>query len=128
MGVAARLQAHAGNWSNAYQILRRLHAYGATPATGFDPNEVATMAAVETALLECSQLGASEIVVGDGVPDNALSRIKPIEGVRLIRADAIDPGDGRRAFCGMGPAAGDAMRPQDFSYDMAPGMERFPLF
>ena len=128
MAVAARLQAHAGNWSNAYQILRRLHAYEVRPSIGHDPNDVAVLAAIETVLLECSQLGASEIVVGETVPDHVLSRINPIEGVRFIRAGAVGPGDVRRAYCAVGAAPEASMRAQDFAFDIAPAMDRFPLF
>ena len=41
MAVAARLQAHAQNWSNTYQILRRLHAYDLMPDIGVPHNDVA---------------------------------------------------------------------------------------
>jgi hypothetical protein len=128
MAVAARLQAHAGAWSNAYQLLRRLHAYGETPAIDFEANDVAVLAAIETALLECAQLGAEVVVVGDGVPDNVLERMKPAEGVRLVRADGVEPGDGRRAYCSVGPAADPSMRPGDFGFDIVPAMDRFPRF
>ena len=52
-GVAARLQAHARNWSNAYQILRRLHAYELTPQIGIDHDDVARLA-LTVVLLEGS--------------------------------------------------------------------------
>lgn len=67
--MAARLQAQARNWSSAYQILRRLHAYELLPQIGIAHDDVARLAAVEAALVECGQLGASEIVVGDSVPN-----------------------------------------------------------
>ncbi|HTI66442.1 MAG TPA: glycosyltransferase [Caulobacteraceae bacterium] len=127
MAVAARLQAHAGNWSNAYQILRRLHAYGLTPAIDFPPDDVAVFAAVETMLLECAQRGASEVVVEDTVPDHVLERMNPVAGVRVIRAEAVGAGDVRRAFCSVGAAADPAMRGQDFSFDIVAAIERFPL-
>jgi hypothetical protein len=126
MAVAARLQAHAGAWSNAWQLLRRLHAYELTPDIGWDHDVIARLAAVETALLECAQRGAGEIVVGDGVPDHVLDRINPIEGARFVRAgEAGSPGV-RRAYCGVGepdPAIG-----ADFSCDIVPVMDRFPIF
>ena len=128
MAVAARLQAQAGNWSNAYQLLRRMHAYGVTPTIGFPSSEVAVLAAIETALLECSQRGASEIVIGDTLPEHALGRIKPIEGVRMIRPDAVRPDDVRRAYCAVGGEPDPSMRPQDFRVDVIAAMERFPLF
>ena len=128
MAVAARLQAHARNWSNAYQILRRLHAYGQTPAIDFDYNDVAVLAAIETALVECAQLGATRIVLAESVPDHVLDRMRVIEGVPFIRAGGIGPEDGRRAYCSLGPAPDASMRPGDFSFDILPGLDRFPLF
>lgn len=128
MAVAARLQAHARNWSNAYQILRRLHAYALTPQIGIDHDDIARLAAIETALVECGQLGASEIVVADSVPDHVLNRMNPIESPRVIRLDAIAPNDARRAYCTLGETPDGSMRPQDVSCDIVQVMERFPIF
>ncbi len=128
MTVAAKLQAHAKNWSNAYQILRRLHAYELTPPIGVDHDDVARLAAIETAFVECAQLGASEIVVGASVPDHILERMNPIEGARLIRLSEIDPGDVRRAYCVLETGPDASMRPQDLSCDILKVMERFPIF
>lgn len=128
MAVAARLQAHARNWANAYQLIRRLHAYGFNPAIDHDRNEVAILAAVEMALLECAQRGATEIVVGETVPAHILERISPVEGVRLIRADEVLPADARRAYCSVGAVSDASMRSQDFSVDIVPTMDRFPRF
>lgn len=128
MGVAAKLQAHARNWSNAYQILRRLHAYEQSPDIGVAHNDVALLAAVETALLECSQLGATQIVVAEGIPDHVLERMNPVEGAAVIRADAATPADVRRAYCGVGSASDPAMREQDIGCDLVQVMERFPPF
>ncbi len=126
MAVAARLQAHAENWSNAYQLLRRLHAYGLSPPIDVPTTDVAVLAAVETALLECSQLGATTIVAGDSIPDSVLGRLRPIEGVRVIRPDEVAVGDGRRAYFQVGEASDPSMREQDFGLDMTPVMNRFP--
>lgn len=128
MAVAARLQAAAKNWSNAYQILRRLHAYELMPQIGIDHDDVARLAAVETALVECAQLGASEIVVGDSVPDHVLARMNPIEGARLVRETQIRPDDIRRGYCGIGAEPVASMRARDFSCDIVLAMERFPIF
>ena len=128
MAVAARLQAAARNWSNAYQILRRLHAYELMPQIGIAHDDVARLAAVETALLECAQLGASEIVVGDSVPDHVLHRMKPIEGARFIREPDIGADDLRRGYCGIGAEPAVSQREQDFSCDIVLAMERFPVF
>lgn len=128
MAVAARLQAHARNWSNAYEILRRLHAYELTPELEVAADDVALLAAVETTLAEGAQRGATEIVLADGVPDHVLERMNPIAGVRLIRADEITPDDVRRAYCLVGEAPDVSMRAQDFICDVAVTMERFPSF
>lgn len=128
MAVAAKLQAHARNWSNAYQLLRRLHAYELTPAIGVDHDDVARLAAIETAFLECAQRGASEIVVADGVPDHILERMNPIDGVRIIRGRALGVADVRRAYCGLGDGPEASMRDQDFGCDIVVVMERFPIF
>jgi hypothetical protein len=128
MAVAARLQAHARNWSNAYQLLRRMHAYELTPRIGVDHDDVARLAAIETAFAECSQLGASEIVVADSVPEHILERMNPIDGARVIRLDATGADDVRRAYCTLGEAPDASIRPQDISCDIVQVMERFPIF
>jgi hypothetical protein len=128
MTVAARLQAHARNWAGAYELLRRLHAYDFTPHIGFDHDDVARFAAIETAFVECAQLGASEIVVGDTVPDHILAQMNPIDGARLIRPGEVGPGDLRRAYCVLEAEPDASMRPQDFSCDILKVMERFPIF
>lgn len=128
MAVAARLQAHARNWSNAYQLLRRLGAYELTPQIGIDRDDVARLAAIETALVECGQLGAVEIVVADSVPQHILDRMNPIEGARVIRLNAIASDDVRRAYCTLGEAPDASMRPQDLSCDIVRVMGRFPIF
>lgn len=126
MAVAARLQAHARNWSNAYQILRRLHAYELTPEIGVAHGDVALLAAVETALLECAQLGASVIVAAANLPEHVLERLNPVEGARVIPPDAVSPQDVRRAYCTVGEPPDPSIRPQDFACDIVVVMERFP--
>jgi hypothetical protein len=128
MSVAARLQAHARNWSNAYQILRRLHAYGLTPPVGVEADDIARLAAVETALAELGQLGAGVIVVADNIPDHILERMNPIAGARIIRLGEIGPDDARRGYCAVGAEPDPSMRPQDISCDIVPAMDRFPTF
>src|SRR5436190_1818246 len=128
MAVAARLQAHAKNWANAYQILRRLHAYELMPQIGVAHDDIARLAAVETALLECAQLGADVIVASDGLPDHVLERMNPLDGVRLVRAAAVGPDDGRRAYCVVGHDPDSSMREGDVVCDLVAAMERFPIF
>ena len=126
MAVAARLQAHAQNWSNAYQILRRLHAYEFQPHIGVDHDDVARLAAVETALVECAQRGAEEIVVGEAIPAHVLDRMNPIAGSAFVRADALGSHHVKRAYCGVGEP--DPALQVDFSCDIVPAMDRFPIF
>ena len=127
MVVAAKLQAHARNWSNAYQILRRLHAYELTPDIGVEPDDVARLAAIEAAFVECAQLGAGEIVVAADVPDHILERMNPIEGAALARAPGTAPM--RRAYCSLGPSdRGAAIEEGDFRCDILSVMARFPTF
>jgi len=125
MTVAAKLQAHARNWANAYELLRRLHAYDFTPHIGFDHDDVARFAAIETALVECAQLGAVEIVVGATIPGELLEFIRPIEGTPYVSKAAAD---GPRAYFQVGPADASSLRAGDFSCDLAVVMERFPAF
>lgn len=126
MAVAGRLQAHARNWSNAWQILRRLHAYEYQPQIGVDADDVARLAAVETALVECAQRGAEEIVVGEGIPDHVLDRMNPIPGAAFVRAGGLGSHDVKRAYCGIG--APDPSLQVDFSCDIVPALDRFPTF
>lgn len=128
MAVAAKLQAHARNWSNTYQILRRLHAYEVTPEIGVEHGDVALLAAVETALVECVQRGAAKIVVGDSVPDHVLVRMNPIEGADFVRSGEVDAGDPTRGYCAVGAPTDPSMRPQDVSTDIVTVMARFPAF
>lgn len=128
MAVAARLQAGARNWSNAYQILRRLHAYGRAPKFGIDHDFIAQLAAVETALLECSQAGATEIVLGAEIPERVVKRMRPIEGVRFTRGDALAAGEAKRAYVQFGETPAASARPQDMTCDLSIAMERFPVF
>ncbi len=125
MTVAAKLQAHARNWGNAYELLRRLHAYDFTPHIGFDHDDVARFAAIEAALAECAQLGATEVVVGDTIPADLLTFIRPIEGVPFVLQGE---GEGPRAYLQVGPAGAAALRAGDFSCDLSVVMERFPAF
>jgi hypothetical protein len=128
MVVAAKLQAHAHNWANTYQILRRLHAYGLAPEIGIDPGDVARLAAIETALEELAQRGVAEIVVSANLPDHILGGFNPIEGVRLIRSDGMGSGDAPRGYCLLEEPAPATMRPQDIGCDLAETMARFPVF
>lgn len=128
MAVAARLQAHARNWSDTYQILRRLHAYELMPDIGVPHNDVALLAAVETALVECAQRGAEEIVVGDGVPDHVLARMNPIEGAPFVRPEALRREGPRRGYCGIGPPPKGLLQARDVACDILAAIERFPAF
>ena len=125
MTVAAKLQAHARNWAGAYELLRRLHAYDFTPHIGFDHDDVARFAAIETSLTECAQLGATEIVVGAAIPDDLLAFIRPIEGVPFVSKGEAE---GPRAYLQVGAAEASSLRAEDFSCDLAVVMERFPAF
>ena len=125
MVVAARLQAQARNWSNAYQILRRLHAYELAPDVGIEPDDVARLAAIETAFVELAQLGAKEIVVSSGVPDEVLAGFHAIDGVSFVRAAT---GEAKRGYCLVEEPPPASMRPQDVCCDVGETMARFPVF
>ena len=128
MGVAARLQAHARNWVSAHQILRRLHAYDQRPVIDYSYDDVAVLAAVESAFTECVQRGAEVIVLGDSIAEHVLGNLKPVEGARLIRADAAAESDGKRAYCSIGGGPDATMREGDFDFDIVMAIDRFPFF
>ena len=86
------------------------------------------MAAVEVTLLELAQRGASEIVISDNVSDEVLAGFKPIDGVRMIRAEALGPENRRRGYCLLNEPEPPSMRPQDISCDVVATMARFPVF
>jgi hypothetical protein len=86
------------------------------------------LAAVETALVECGQLGATQIVVSPGVPDHVLERMNGIEGAPFVRLDGVRPDDVRRGYVVVGQPPDASMREQDFSCDIVAVMERFPAF
>ncbi|MBW8815982.1 MAG: glycosyltransferase family 2 protein [Caulobacterales bacterium] len=128
MAVAAKLQAHARNWAETYQILRRLLAYELAPDIGVAHNDVALLAAVETTLVECAQRGVTRIVVAPGVPEHVLERMKPIEGAPFVRVAELRGNDGPRGYCTVGEAPDASVRDQDSACDVAETMERFPAF
>ena len=128
MAVAAKLQAHAKNWSNAYEILRRLHAYEVSPNIGMDHAYLARLAAVEVTLLELAQRDANEIVVSANVSDEVLAGFNPLDGVRMIREPDIGPSDARRGYCLLDEPPPASMRAQDISCDVVETMARFPVF
>ena len=127
MGVAARLHAQAGNWLDAYQLLRRLDCYEARPAIGFPYGEVSRLAALEAAIAECAQLGALHVVFEDGVSDDDLRRLRPPTGVTAARESQVSPDDPRRAYCGFETETPPAsLRPTDFIYALDGVRKRFP--
>jgi len=128
MAVAAKLQVHARNWSNAYEILRRLHAYEILPNIGMDQAALARLAAVEVSLLELVQRGATEIVVSANVSDEVLAGFNVADGVRLIRTGGVSPEDERRGYLRLDEPEPTFMRPQDISCDVVATMARFPAF
>lgn len=128
MVAAARLQARARNWSNTYQILRRLHAYELVPQLGIEPDDVARLAAIETTLLELAQLGAREIVVSAGIPDDVLAGFNAIDGVSFVRDPAVRAAKTKRGYCLLEDPPPASMRPQDLCCDVGQTMARFPLF
>lgn len=128
MAVAAKLQVQARNWSNAYEILRRLHAYEISPNIGIDHAALSRLAAVEISLLELAQRGASEIVVSANVSDEVLAGFTVPDGVRMIRADGIGPDEARRGYLRLDEPEPASMRPQDISSDVVSTMARFPVF
>ena len=128
MAVAAKLQIQARNWSNAYEILRRLHAYEILPNIGMDQAALARLAAVEVSLLELVQRGATEIVVSANVSDEVLAGFNVADGVRLIRTGGVSPEDERRGYLRLDEPEPTFMRPQDISCDVVATMARFPVF
>ncbi|MBS0363743.1 MAG: glycosyltransferase family 2 protein [Proteobacteria bacterium] len=128
MVVAAKLQVHARRWSRAYEILRRLYAYEIRPEVGADADDVARLAAIETALRECAERGAQEIVVGDSIPQHVLDLLTPPEGVALVRPNALGGPGIPRGWCQIGEAAEGPAGPDDIVCDVVPAMDRFPVF
>ena len=96
------------------------------PHIGVDHDDVARLAAVETALVECAQRGAEEIVVGEAIPAHVLDRMNPIAGSAFVRADGLGSHHVKRAYCGVGEP--DPALQVDFSCDIVPAMDRFPIF
>jgi hypothetical protein len=64
-------------------------------------------------------------VVGETIPDHVLEPMRSVDGSALVRSPA---GEGRRAWFQVGAADAKALRPQDFSCDLAVVLERFPAF
>jgi Glycosyl transferase family 2 len=125
MQVAARFHAMARNWSNAWHLTRRIHAYGVTCDTGIHHANLSTLAALETALAECSQLGADTVVMEDGISDRVLEQLKVPDRITLGRA-GMAVGEKATAFCGSGKLPDNHRAGLDFAYDLTATLHRFP--
>jgi hypothetical protein len=126
MAVAARFQAAAGNWSNCWHIQRRIHAYGGDAPVHLKHEDVAKLAAVETALAECARLGAARIIVDDRVSRELLAAVKRPDGVPVThRAEAAETA-GPTVWCVIGSAGDLPVQPGDRTYDLLAVMHRFP--
>lgn len=125
MQVAARFHAMAQNWSSTWHLTRRIHAYGVTCDIGIDHANLATLAALETALDECSQLGADRVVMEGGISDRVLEQLKVPEGLTLGRP-GLAAGDRAIAYCGTGKLPEQHRPGLDFAYDLTATLHRFP--
>lgn len=126
MHVAARFHVSAQNWSNAWHLMRRMYAYGAAPDIGIDPANLATLAALETAIAECMERGADTVIMEAGISDRVLERVIVPDGVTLARSGLAPATDRPQAFCGTGTLP-DSHRPDlDFAYDLTATLHRFP--
>ncbi len=125
MAVAARINAAAHRWSDAYHIQRRVHAYGAQAPTMVSPMDLARLASMETAALECASLGAKRVLFPTQVSDDLISLLDVPAGVTFGRCAGAKPDGQPAAWCHVGtpdvvPAQGGF-----FGYDLLPGMHRF---
>jgi glycosyltransferase involved in cell wall biosynthesis len=125
MQVAARFHAMAKNWSSAYHLSRRIHAYGVTPDIGIDHANLATLAALETALTECAQLGAGAVAMEAGISDRVLEQLKVPDNIRLGRP-GMAAAEKAIAFCGSGKLPDNHRAGFDFAYDLTATLHRFP--
>jgi hypothetical protein len=127
MQVGARFHAMARNWSKAWHLTRRIHAYGITCDIGVPPANVATLAAIETALTECQQLGATRIIMQDGISDAVLDSVIVPDGVSVGRTDMGRSDDSAvTAYCGTGTMPAGHRAGRDFAYDLTATLHRFP--
>jgi glycosyltransferase involved in cell wall biosynthesis len=125
MQVAARFHAMARNWSNAWHLSRRIHAYGVTCDIGIDHRNLATLAALETAIAECVQLGADAIAMEDGISDHVLEQMTVPDNIRIGRC-GIPAGEKAIAYCGSGKLPESHRIGLDFAYDLTATLHRFP--
>lgn len=86
MSVAVRLHTGAKNWLNAWHLNCRLAAYGCAPIVGDSASELASLAAMESCLLEAVRLGHRKIVVAERCFAIFREVIRPSEDVMLICA------------------------------------------
>jgi hypothetical protein len=124
MVVAARFNAFARKWGDAYHLQRRLHAYGVLAPLPVAGQDLARLAALEAAFAECVHLGARRIIVPEPVSPELIARLEPPAGVTIVQGGG-PADDGITAWCHLGGAAPAGLGPRDFAFDLMPGVHRF---
>lgn len=129
MANALRLQIAKQSWFSAWQLLRRLQAYGEKPLAAETVEELASLAAIDAIAREAHMLGATDMVVEDRVYSIVHHAVRGSSGgMEIVPADDWS-GErrGRVAFVGMALKRGPQHRDSDLVFDLAAAMRRLAL-
>jgi len=127
MQVAINLHIHAGNWSHAYHLDRRVRAYG---QPGCHPDMrpvVAGLCALETLVAEARAQARHLVVLDDLIADDTLESLTPkVREAFIRRRDPRAASATPKAFALMSPPATDLLGPEDIVLDLHAAFRRTP--
>jgi len=127
MQVAINLHIHAGNWTHAYHLDRRVRAYG---RPGCHPDMrpvVAGLCAIETLITEARAQTRDLVVLDDMIADDTLESLAPALRAAVIRRrDPRAASATPKAFALVQPPPPGLVGPQDIVLDLPAAFRRTP--
>lgn len=127
MKVAVRLHVDAGNWNTAYQLDRRMRAYGVRGLDEAMRPVVAGLAAIEAIIEEARAQNRHLVVLDDLITDDTLESLRPALRAGLVRRrDTRAAGRAPKAYALLRPPAPDLRGPDDIVIDLAAAFARYP--
>jgi glycosyltransferase involved in cell wall biosynthesis len=127
MQVAINLHIHAGNWSHAYHLDRRVRAYG---QPGCHPDMrpvVAGLCALETLVAEAKAQARHLVVLDDMIADDTLESLQPkVREAFIRRRDPRAAAATPKAFALMSPPPANLVGPDDIVLDLHAAFRRAP--
>jgi hypothetical protein len=127
MAVATNLHVNAGNWTTAYNLERRLRAYG---QAGVHPDMrpvVAGLAAIEAVIIEAQAQARGLVVLDDIIADDTLEGLTPkLRAAVIRRRDPRAASTTPKAFALLQPPPPGLLGPADIVVDLAAAFRRCP--